>query len=159
MNIENYIDELIDNGLDCNHWFMTKQTMSDFYFPYYVGYVVDTYPKNHRQNQNFADYYMECFKNNPETKDRFSIQWKSENTYRNAIIAEFVGMIDRKTPRYDQAKATNAYRRLSTYVHCVADISHRSSQYIHPNIYSNHQEYHLLQDMYRLNECSSPFDV
>lgn len=123
MNIENYIDELIDNGLDCNHWFMTKQTMSDFYFPYYVGYVVDTYPKNHRQNQNFADYYMECFKNNPETKDRFSIQWKSENTYRNAIIAEFVGMIDRKTPRYDQAKATNAYRRLSTYVHCVADMS------------------------------------
>lgn len=123
MNIETYIDELIANGLERNYWFMTKQTMSDYYFPYYVGYVVDSYPSKHRQDQNFARYYMECFKNNPETKELFPAQWESENTYRNAIIAEFVGLIDRTTTRYDQAKATAAYKRLSAYIKCAADIT------------------------------------
>ena len=108
MNIEEYLDELIANGLERNHWFMTKQTMSDYYFPYYVGYVVDTYPDKHKQGQNFARYYMECFKGNPETKELYPKQWESENTYRNAIVAEFLGIIDRTTSRYDQASATAA---------------------------------------------------
>ena len=64
MDIELYLDNLISNGLERNHWFMTKQTMSDYYFPYYVGYVVDTYPHKHREDQNFARYYMECFEKN-----------------------------------------------------------------------------------------------
>jgi len=123
MNIEEYLDKLIDNGLERNHWFMTKQTMSDYYFPYYVGYVVDTYQKNHKQGQNFARYYMECFKSNPETKELYPKQWESENTYRNAIVAEFLGIIDRTTSRYDQASATAAYKRLSAYVKGVADIA------------------------------------
>ena len=122
MNIEEYLDELIANGLERNHWFMTKQTMSDYYFPYYVGYVVDTYPDKHKQGQNFARYYMECFKGNPETKELYPKQWESENTYRNAIVAEFLGIIDRTTSRYDQASATAAYKRLSAYVRGAADI-------------------------------------
>ena len=64
MNLEVYIDELINEGLNRNHWFMTKQTMSDFYFPFYVAKIVDTYQAKHKPNQNFESYYTECFKSN-----------------------------------------------------------------------------------------------
>ena len=122
MNLEVYIDELINEGLNRNHWFMTKQTMSDFYFPFYVAKIVDTYQAKHKPNQNFASYYTECFKSNEETKEMYPKQCESENTYRNAIIAEFTGLIERKSVQYSQAKVTEAYRRMSCYIHQYSDI-------------------------------------
>lgn len=122
MNLEIYIDKIIDDGLDRNHWFMTKQTMSNYYFPYYIAYIVDTYKTKHKIDQNFSKYYLECFKNNPETRELFPKQSESENTYRNAIIAEFTGLIDRKDNQYANATATDAYKRLSAYVHEFSDV-------------------------------------
>lgn len=122
MKLEEYIDNLIENGLDQNHWFMTKQTMSDYYFPFYVGYVVDTYPTKHRIDQNFQRYYTYCFSSNPETLALYPKQSESENTYRNAIVAEFTGLINRDDNQYAHATTTEAYRTLSNYIKKAADI-------------------------------------
>lgn len=122
MKIEQYIDNLIEEGLEQHHWFMTKQTMSDYYFPYYVAYVVDTYATKHKEGQNFSKYYTYCFKNNPDTLERFPKQGESENTYRNAIVAEFLGLIERHDSQYKNAKSTEAYKRLSAYIQRASDV-------------------------------------
>ena len=122
MKIEQYIDNLIAEGLEQHHWFMTKQTMSDYYFPFYVAHVVDTYAIEHQEGQNFSRYYTYCFKNNPDTLERFPKQCESEHTYRNSIVAEFLGLIERQDSQYKNAKATQAYKRLSEYVKNAVDI-------------------------------------
>ena len=123
MNIEDYLDNLIEVGLEKNHWFMTKQTMSDFYFPFYVGHIVETYATKHMPNQNYQMYYTQCFKDNPETRELYPKQCESENTYRNSIIAEFVGLIERTDSQYAHANVTNAYLRLKSYLTKAADVS------------------------------------
>ena len=122
MKIEQYIDNLIDEGLEQHHWFMTKQTMSDYFFPFYVAHVVDTYADNHQQGQNFSKYYTYCFKNNPDTLVRFPKQSESENTYRNSIVAEFLGLIERHDSQYKNARATAAYKRLCAYIKKASDV-------------------------------------
>lgn len=122
MNIETYLDELISAGLDTNHWFMTKQTMSDYYFPLYVGHVVETYKNKHLPNQNFQMYYTQCFKENPETRKLYPKQCESENTYRNSIIAEFLGIIERKDNQYAHARITAAYLKLKNYIQKADDV-------------------------------------
>lgn len=122
MNIEHYFDELIEAGLDKNHWFMTKQTMSDFYFPFYVGHVVETYKNKHLTNQNFQMYYTQCFRENLETSKLYPKQCESENTYRNSIIAEFVGLIERTDNQYAHATVTGAYLKLKNYIGKVSDV-------------------------------------
>ena len=122
MKFEEYIDQLIDNNLDMHHWFVTKQTMRNFYFPFYVAEIVDKYPIEHTINQNFAKYYSYKFKSNDETKELFPKQFEGENTYRNAIIAEFLGLINRTSSRYDQAQVTDAYNILKKYISCNSDV-------------------------------------
>lgn len=122
MKIEQYIDELINQDLKQHHWFMTKQTMSDYFFPFYVAHVVDTYATKHQKGQNFSKYYTECFKRNPDTLERFPKQGESENTYRNSIVAEFLGLIERQDSQYKNATATAAYKRLSSYIKNASDV-------------------------------------
>lgn len=122
MNLDTYLDELIKNGLDKNHWFVTKQTMSDFYFPFYIGKIVESYDDHHYPNENYASYYTRCFKENIETSTLYPRQCISENTYRNSIIAEFVGLIDRSNSRYADAVVTEAYNCIKKYVNSYDDI-------------------------------------
>lgn len=123
MNLETYINNLVSNGLDREHWFMTKQTMSNYYFPFYVAHVVETFKEHHLSNQNFQEYYTQCFKENPDTLRLFPKQSESENTYRNAIIAEFLGLIERTDRTYANAQVTPAYQTLKNYITTEADIS------------------------------------
>lgn len=116
MRLESYIDNLIANDLDCNHWFMTKQTMSDYYFPFFIASIVESYPIKRTAEQNYGRYYSYAFKNNEETKRLYPTQWESENTYRNSIVAEFLGLIRNDDRRYATAKATPAYQVLKKYI-------------------------------------------
>lgn len=122
MKLEQYIDELIQNDLDHNHWFMTKQTMSDFYFPFFIATVVESYPYKHTATQNFQRFYTACFQNNEETAALYPTQCESENTYRNTIITEFLGLVDNETRQYAKAHVTPAYLTLKQYITCADDV-------------------------------------
>lgn len=121
--IEMYIDELLKNDLDHSHWFMTKQTMTNYYFPFFIAKIVESFPTDHLDHQSFNQYYTYCFKNDQEASILFPKQTESENTYRNAIICEFLGLIQREKRTYDSAHPTDAYHTLKKYIHCNDDIA------------------------------------
>lgn len=122
MDIEKYIDTILINGIDHDHWFMTKQTMSDYYFPYFIATIVENYPIKHTSTQNYQRFYTHSFNSNNETKVLYPTQCESENTYRNTIIAEYLGLIKNDNRRYDQAVVTPAYLCLKQYIHEHDDI-------------------------------------
>ena len=116
MKLENYIDKIIGNGIDHNHWFMTKQTMSDYFFPYFIATIVENYPIKHTATQNFQRFYTYSFNENEETRLLYPTQCESENTYRNTIIAEYLGLIENDQRQYAKATVTPAYLRLKQYI-------------------------------------------
>lgn len=122
MLIEEYIDKIIKDGLEKNHWFMTKQTMSDYYFPFFISTIIESYPICHDENQNFQKYYTKCFAENEETKKLYPKQGESENTYRNAIITEFLGLVANDERQYAKAMVTDAYKTLHQYIKERSDI-------------------------------------
>ena len=85
--LENYIDSILKSGLEKDYWFMTKQTMSDFYLIFMIGKVVETYPQNKLSNENFGQYYQRFFKEAPFLRNKYPKQAESEYPYRNSLIA------------------------------------------------------------------------
>lgn len=116
-----YIDSIY-NELGKNYWFITKQTMSDFYMPFFIAQIVETYNSCKKHNETFGAYYSRCFKENEYTLAKFPKQSESENTYRNAIISEFFGLFNRTKSSYDSAVVTDAYKILKKYIRNHTDI-------------------------------------
>lgn len=120
--LENYIDSILKSGLEKDYWFMTKQTMSDFYLIFMIGKVVETYPQNKLSNENFGQYYQRFFKEDSFLRNKYPKQAESENTYRNSIIAEFFGLFKREKNNYDSGTSTSAFKTISKYIHDYSDI-------------------------------------
>lgn len=120
--VENYIDKIISNGLEKDYWFMTKQTMTDFYFILTIARVVDSYKTSKKPNENFGLYYQRYFQENEFLKIKYPKQADSENTYRNSIIAEFFGLFKREKSSYDSAIVTPAFQILEKYIKNYEDV-------------------------------------
>lgn len=120
--VENYIDKILTNGLEKNYWFVTKQTMTDFYFILTIARIVDSYHVKKRPNESFGLYYQRYFNENEDLKKRYPKQAESENTYRNSIIAEFVGLFKREKTSYDSGIVTFAFKTLEKYIKTYDDV-------------------------------------
>ncbi len=121
--IKKYLDDIIDSGLEKNYWFMTKQTMTDFYFIFTTAKIVDEFSRRPNKEETFAKFYTNYFKNSSFLRKQYKEQAGSENTYRNAIISEFFGLIYRENKNYDSSKTTSAFKILNSYIKSYDDVS------------------------------------
>lgn len=122
INVENYIDSILMNGLEKDYWFMTKQTMTDFYFILTIAHIVDSFKTLKKPNENFGMYYQRYFKEDETLRKRYYKQAESENTYRNSIIAEFFGLFKREKVGYDSGAVTPAFHVLEKYIKTYDDV-------------------------------------
>ena len=119
--VKNYLDGILNQGLEKNYWFMTKQTMTDYYFIFTQAKVVETFNSKRLSNENFGAYYARFFREDSELNTKYPAQGSSENTYRNAISAESLGFFYRETDKYDSGVITPAYKVLARYVKDYSD--------------------------------------
>lgn len=119
--VKDYLETILTEGLFKNYWFMTKQTMSDFYFILNTARVVESYESNHMSNENFGQYYRRFFQENDELRTKYPKQASSDNTYRNAITAESLGLFSRDKQGYDSGVVTDAFKLLSRYIKTFGD--------------------------------------
>lgn len=119
--VKDYLDEIINQGLENDFWFMTKQSMTDFYLIFTQSKVVETFNAHHKSNENFGTYYSRFFRENAELNKRYAAQGASDNTYRNAISAESLGLFYRENDSYTSGKVTPAYRAIERYVKSFED--------------------------------------
>lgn len=117
-----YIDNVLANGIGKDIWFMTKQTMSDFYMPFFIAEIVETYNEKKHSDESFGAYYSRYFRENPYMLSKYPKQCESENTYRNAIISEFFGLFYRTKSGYDSGVTTPAYNVLKKHIKDHNDI-------------------------------------
>lgn len=119
--VKDYLDSILNHGLEKDYWFMTKQTMTDYYFIFTQAKVVETFNAKRNSNENFGAYYARFFRENEELNAKYPAQGASENTYRNAISAESLGFFYRETDKYDSGVVTPAYQVLARYVNNYND--------------------------------------
>lgn len=121
--VKDYLDGILNHGLEKDYWFMTKQTMTDFYFIFTQARVVETYNSKKLSNENFGAYYSRFFREDEELNAKYSAQGLSNNTYRNAISAESLGFFYRENVQYESGIVTPAYRVFARYVKNYSDSS------------------------------------
>jgi len=39
--LKNFLDDIVQRGPQVDYWFMTKQTLSDFYFELFISQIVE----------------------------------------------------------------------------------------------------------------------
>lgn len=117
--LKKYLDDIIKRGVKVDYWFMTKQTV-DLYLELFIAQVVERYQLSEK-TQGFAKFYSEQFENNDEMAKKYPTQL-GENTYRNAIIPEYLGLIQRSGTGYDTATVTDAYNLISKYINTCEDM-------------------------------------
>lgn len=120
--VENHIDNILAKGLEKDYWFMTKQTMTDFYFILTIAKIVESYKSSKLPNENYGMYYRRYFNENQELRKRYPRQAESENTYRNSIIAEFLGLFKREKNGYDSGIVTPAFKLIDKYINSFDDV-------------------------------------
>lgn len=121
-----YLEKIINDGLDKNFLFVTKQKMANFYFPFFVAKIVEEY-SNAENTIGFATFYKNSFAKDAYMRTNYSEQAQSENTYRNTISAEFFGLIKRGGTQYNSAVPTPAYYCLKKYIQNEKDIEYKKA--------------------------------
>lgn len=151
--LKEYLDGIISDGLEKNYWFMTKQTMTDFYFFLTIAKIVETYNSNKLSTENFGLYYQRFFSEDSYLKKTYQKQTESENTYRNAIISEYLGLFRREKTGYDSAVVTPAYKVISRYIKTHEDLDQyrflfeRQIEKLCLNVNDKIQNYEELKDV------------
>lgn len=114
-SLKEYLSKVVQNGLDKDFLFVTKQKLNNFYFPYFIAQIVDKF-KQKEKDGDFAKFYQQEFLHDSYMNTQFPEQGQSENTYRNTISAEFFGLIKRNNSQYKSAETTDAYKCLKKYI-------------------------------------------
>lgn len=114
--VKDYLESILAQGLEYDYWFMTKQTMTDYYFIFTQAKVVETFNSKKKSNENFGAYYSRFFREDAELNELYPAQGISENTYRNAISAESLGLFSRETDNYGSGTVSDAYKAIARYV-------------------------------------------
>ena len=116
--LKDFLDDIVQRGPQVDYWFMTKQSMKmDFIL--YVAQIIDRYQMTDKKIK-FATFYKNQFNDNPDMKIKYPKQI-SDNTFRNAIIAEYLGLTYRTSSQYKDAYITDAYEILSKYIKTPED--------------------------------------
>ncbi len=172
--LEKYLNDIIDRGVKVDYWFMTKQTVSDFFLELFIAQIVDRFQLSDKK-YGFAHFYSEQFKQNDAMAKKYPKQM-GENTYRNAIIAEYLGLIKRSGSTYDTAEVTEAYELISKFIKTyedmeiyhklverqlekltfnVLDVNHRGNNYKDISIFAIMLLYKIMYELY--NVCGSSY--
>lgn len=116
--LKDFLDDLVNRGPQVDYWFMTKQSIKmDFIL--YVAQIIERYQMTDKKVP-FATFYKNQFNDNPDMKLKYPKQI-SDNTFRNAIIAEYLGLTYRTSSQYKDAYITDAYEILSKYIKTPED--------------------------------------
>ena len=118
--LKRYLDNIIERGVKVDYWFMTKQTGSDFFLDLFIAQIVERYQLSDK-TLSYGEFYSKQFKDNTAMNEKYPTQI-SETTYRNTIIAEYLGLVYRNGNDYDSAKVTDAYKLISKYIKTYEDM-------------------------------------
>lgn len=119
--LKNFLDDLLERGPQVDYWFMTKQTLSDFYFELFISQIVERYQMTDKK-VGFDKFYSNQFKDNYQMNEKYPKQGESLNTYRNTIITEYLGLTIRNGNTYDSMVTTDAYDLISKYIKTPEDM-------------------------------------
>ncbi len=117
--LKDFLEDIIRRGPQIDYWFMTKQSIKiDFIL--YVAQIVERYQMSDKK-MDFATFYKKQFNDNPDMKAKYPNQI-SDNTFRNAIICEYLGLTFRTSSQYKDAYITGAYEIISKYIKTAEDL-------------------------------------
>ena len=119
--LKNFLDDIVQRGPQVDYWFMTKQTLSDFYFELFISQIVERYQISGKKNC-FDKFYSEQFKSDCLMNEKYPKQGDSLNTFRNTIITEYLGLTYRTGTTYDTSNTTDAYDLISKYIKTPEDM-------------------------------------
>ena len=104
-----YFNEIKENGMTNNIWFFTKQSFDNMMIIYY-SYIVKRYEEQVTPH-DFAKFY---YKTGLEY-EYFNTIKHTEETYRNGVISECLGLVERENGNYDTIKTTPAFKIIDKY--------------------------------------------
>ena len=113
--LKDFLDDIVQRGPQVDYWFMTKQTLSDFYFELFISQIIERYQISGKK-KCFDKFYSEQFKANHLMNEKYPKQGESLNTFRNTIITEYLGLTFRTGNTYDTSNTTDAYDLISKYI-------------------------------------------
>jgi len=117
--LKNFLDDLVTRGPQVDYWFVTKQSMKiDFILC--VSQIIERYQLSDKK-MSFSKFYRKQFENNPDLKEKYRKQI-SDNTFRNAIICEYLGLSYRTSRFYEDDYVTDAYKMISRYIKTSDDL-------------------------------------
>lgn len=119
--LKDFLDDIVQRGPQVDYWFMTKQTLSDFYFELFISQIVERYQISGKKNC-FDKFYSEQFKADHFMNEKYPKQGASLNTFRNTIITEYLGLTFRTGNTYDTCNTTDAYDLISKYIKTPEDM-------------------------------------
>lgn len=103
-----------------DYWFVTKQTLSDFYFVFLISEILYNFRKKGK-NEKYPSYYTKSFSKISEFYPEYSKQTLSYETYRNTKIAQFFGLVSGDS-KYNKCIATEAFTTIKSYVSTKLDL-------------------------------------
>jgi len=118
--LENYLKRIALSEFENNYWFMTKQKLTDYYFFIVLGRVVSKFSRN--TNIPFFQFYKDFFINDEYLSSNYKEQYRDDHTYRNVIIAEFLGLIKRDNSTYESSTVTKAFSKLDSIIKTPMDL-------------------------------------
>ena len=99
-DLDLYFKKIKEDGFTSNIWFFTKQSFDNMMIFYY-SYIVKRYEELPVKN-NFPDFY---YKTGLEY-EYFNNITHTPETYRNGVISESLGLVEREDRSYDKIKTT-----------------------------------------------------
>ena len=104
-----YFNEIKENGMTNNIWFFTKQSFDNMMIIYY-SYIVKRYEELVAPH-DFSKFY---YKTGLEY-EYFKTITHTEETYRNGVISECLGLVERQNGNYDTIRTTPAFKIIDKY--------------------------------------------
>lgn len=108
-DLDLYFKKIKKDGFTSNIWFFTKQSFDNMMIFYY-SYIVKRYEELPVRN-NFSDFY---YKTGLEY-EYFNNITHTPETYRNGVISESLGLVEREDRSYDKIKTTPAFKIIDKY--------------------------------------------
>lgn len=108
-DLDLYFKKIKEEGYTSNICFFTKQSFDNMMIFYY-SYIVKRYEETNRK-EKFCDFYYRT----ALEYDYFHTIRHTENTFRNGVIPETLGLVERPSKKYNSIKTTPAFKLINSY--------------------------------------------
>ena len=108
-DLDLYFKKIKEEGFTSNIWFFTKQSFDNMMIFYY-SYIVKKYEELPVQKDFSRFYYNEGLK-----YEYFNNITHTPETYRNGVISESLGLVERDGKGYDTIRTTPAFKMIDKY--------------------------------------------